>query len=108
LYSLASFNLLRNQKEMAVRKVLGAPTAILMFSQYKKYIRLIAVATVLSIPFGLYFVQQWLQVFANRITLGADLVVVPVVLIVAITAITITHIILKAVSVNPVEVIRKD
>jgi hypothetical protein len=34
--------------------------------------------------------------------------VAPVVLIVAITAITITHIILKAVSVNPVEVIRKD
>lgn len=108
LYSLASFNLLRNQKEIAVRKVLGAPTAMLMLSQYRKYIQLIVWAAVLAIPVGLYFIQQWLQVFANRITLGADLVILPVVLIVIITCIAITHIILKAVNVNPVEVIRKD
>ncbi|MEQ9593328.1 MAG: ABC transporter permease [Cyclobacteriaceae bacterium] len=108
LYSLASFNLMRQRKELAVRKVLGAPISVLIISQYKKYALLVTSAAVLAIPLGFYFVQQWLAAFANKITLGIDLVIIPIGLIILITCVTITQIILKAVHTNPVTVIRRD
>lgn len=108
LYSLASFNMLRQQKEMAVRKVLGAPTTSLVMTQYRKYAKLVMAAMALALPLAFYFVHQWLQVFANKIELGLDLALFPVALIISITLATVTQIILKAVRVNPVDIIRKD
>ncbi|MGE0589785.1 MAG: ABC transporter permease [Cyclobacteriaceae bacterium] len=108
LYSVASFNLVREQKNTAVRKVLGASVKSLVLNQYRKYGIMIAIAIIISVPAGIYGVQAWVERFASQMPIQIDIAVAPIIITLVITIITITGLVSRAALANPVDVIRKE
>lgn len=106
LFALASFNMAQRQKEVAVRKVMGASVFGLAILFIRKYLLLVFLATVMAIPVTWYFAEDWLNDFAYRIKispivmLGAGLLCA----IIALTTICIKSI--KTALANPVNALK--
>ncbi|MEL6536061.1 MAG: FtsX-like permease family protein [Bacteroidota bacterium] len=69
ILGLAAFAAQRRQKELGIRKVLGASVQGLMGLISKEFMLLVLVAVGVAIPTAWYFMDQWLADFAYRITL---------------------------------------
>ncbi len=67
IFGLAAYAAQQRQKELGIRKVLGATAEQLIGLISKEFIILVLVATIIAIPAGWYFIQQWLGGFAYRI-----------------------------------------
>jgi putative ABC transport system permease protein len=70
LFALASFNMAQRQKEVAVRKVMGATVFGLAVLFIRKYLLLVIVASVIAMPITWYFADNWLTDFAYRIQIN--------------------------------------
>lgn len=69
IFGLAAFAARRRQKELGIRKVLGASIQHIIALISREFMVLISVATVVAIPAAWYFISQWLADFAYRIEL---------------------------------------
>ncbi|MEP0365615.1 MAG: FtsX-like permease family protein [Cyclobacteriaceae bacterium] len=69
IFGLASYSAQQRQKELGIRKVLGATMAQIMTLISKEFMILVGVASIISIPLSWYFVSEWLTDFAYRIDL---------------------------------------
>ncbi|MEQ9164752.1 MAG: FtsX-like permease family protein, partial [Fulvivirga sp.] len=108
LYSFTSLNLQNQQKDVAIKKVLGANILGLLLAFYKKYLKLLLLASVFSCPLAFYFLRGWLNGFAFRMSPGLELFLVPISIILILMIATISGIILKTTRTNPVTVIRSE
>ncbi len=91
------------QKEMAVRKVLGATIRQLWVLMTKSYFGLMWLAIALAIPICTYLLNQWLDEFYYRIELGPEPFVIAGAVACFIVISVISGIALKSASQNPVE-----
>src|SRR5690606_4262017 len=69
LYGLISYIATQKEKEIGVRKVLGATTGQIMMIFSKEFTVLIVVAFLVAAPLSGYVMGQWLQNFAYSIPL---------------------------------------
>ncbi len=69
LFALIAFVAERKKKEIGIRKVLGASVYNIVGLLSKDFIQLVIVALVLAIPLSWYFMNGWLDGFAERIDL---------------------------------------
>jgi putative ABC transport system permease protein len=86
---LATFNVMRRTKEIAVRRVFGASVIQALFVLFKEFFWVFTVALLITAPLSWYSSNQWLEGFAYRITipwwifimalLGAGLLIVAIV-----------------------------
>ncbi|WP_105253399.1 ABC transporter permease [Pseudoalteromonas sp. T1lg75] len=100
-FGLASFSALRRQKEVAVRKVLGASRISLVNLLAKEYLLLVAISTVIAFPLTYWFVGQWLANFNERIEQALWVYGVAAVTVAAITWLTVATLAFKAASTRP-------
>ena len=91
LFGLASFTTSLRTKEVSVRKVLGATFPQLFMLLVWDFLKLVSVAIVLSVPFSWMVLNDWLQGFANRIDLQWHLFLMPAVLLLIISLLTIGY-----------------
>jgi putative ABC transport system permease protein len=70
LLGLASFTTMQRAKEISIRKSLGATSQSIIFLLSKGYVKLMLVALVIAVPASVFLLNQWLEAFAYRITLG--------------------------------------
>jgi putative ABC transport system permease protein len=70
LFGLVSFYSRRRRKEIAVRKVVGAPSAHIVALLSRRFVLLIALAGLLAVPAAWWAANAWLQGFAYRIKPG--------------------------------------
>jgi putative ABC transport system permease protein len=70
LFALASFNMAQRQKEVAVRKVMGATVMGLAVIFIRKYLLFVTIASFIAIPITIYFAEDWLTGFAYRIEIN--------------------------------------
>src|SRR5207249_2199845 len=70
LYGLASFMAVQRIKEVGIRKVLGATTSNIVYLFSKEFIILIAIAFAIATPIAWYYMHQWLQDYAYRISIS--------------------------------------
>lgn len=108
LLGLSAYNVLQRNKEIGVRKVLGASAQSILVLLSKDFLKLILVALVLAIPIGWYIMYQWLQDFAYRIAIGWWVFGIAGCLALLIALITIVLQALKAVTENPVKSLRTE
>jgi putative ABC transport system permease protein len=69
LFSLVSYSVESRTKEIGIRKVLGASVSAIFRLITIEYLTLILISCVIAIPFGYYFMKNWLQGFAYHTSL---------------------------------------
>lgn len=67
LFALSTFENQLRQKEIGIRKVLGASYLQLLNALNNRFLILIAIALIISVPITYYLINQWLSSFAYRI-----------------------------------------
>jgi putative ABC transport system permease protein len=108
LFGLAAFTAHRRQKEIGIRKVVGATIANVVFMLSKDFLRLVFVSVLLSFPIVWWAMNDWLNSFAYRIPIGADVFIISGGSIIIITLFTISFKSIKAAIANPVTSLRSE
>lgn len=103
LFGLAAFTAQRRQKEIGIRKVIGASTGNIITLLSADYFKLISIAIIIAFPLAGWMMFQWLQTFAYRIQIGADVYCIAGIATLLITFTTISYQSIKAALTNPVK-----
>jgi putative ABC transport system permease protein len=64
---LATYNVIRKQKEIGIKRVFGATVPNILAMLTKEFVIIILVASVVALPFVWYSADRWLSGFAYRI-----------------------------------------
>ncbi len=108
LFGLAAFTAQKRQKEIGIRKVIGASVGNVVAMLSKDFLVLVLVALCIAFPISWWLMNNWLQSFAYRIHLSPWIFVVSGFSVVLITLITISFQSIKAAVMNPVESLRAE
>jgi ABC-type antimicrobial peptide transport system permease subunit len=103
LFGLASFFAEQRQKEIGIRKVLGASIANLWQMLAKDFVILVIIACVVAMPIAYYLMQDWLQHYTYRTSFSWWIFAVTIFGALVITVITVSFQALKAAYLNPVK-----
>jgi putative ABC transport system permease protein len=106
LFGLATFMANQKTKEIGVRKVLGASVEGIIFRFSAEYVKLILIGFVIAAPLAWFVMNQWLNDFAYKITIGAGVFFVGLGVTLLIAVFTVGYKSFKAAIVNPVNALR--
>ena len=108
LLGLVSFAMEQRNKEIGIRKVLGASIQRLTAILAKEFLVWIAVANVVAWPVAYLIMNNWLENFAYRINLSVWPFLFSMLMIMVVTGITVGFHTLKAALTNPVKSLRTE
>lgn len=108
LYGLIGFLAVQRQKEIGIRKVLGASAQKIVYMFSVEFLWLTGIAFLVAAPLAYFAMHTWLQSFANRIELSAVYFIIAFLISVIIAACTVGFQSIKAAIVNPVESLRTE
>ena len=106
LLGLTSFMVEKRQKEIGIRKVLGATVSGITFLLTKEFLLLVILSSLASLPFAYYVSNKWLQGFAYRTDIEFRVFAGSVIITLFIAVITVSYKTIKAAILNPVETIK--
>ena len=107
-YGLVMFLARQKMKEIGIRKVLGASVRNIIFLLSKNFLILITISFVLSVPIAYYFINDWLEAFTYRVSIGAGSFLLAGLIALMIVMITISYQALRAAFSNPVNSLRQE
>lgn len=108
LIGLASYLLNQKNKEVSIRKVLGAKNSSLFLTLNKEYLVISIISFLVTLPLIIYLMQEWLNNYANRIDLELVMFIYPFLIILSIILLITLRFTLKVISANPAVVLRED
>lgn len=108
LFGLAAFTAQKRQKEIGIRKVVGATVSSVVVMLSKDFLKLVIIAALIAFPLVWWAMNNWLNSFAYRIQIGAEVFVIAAAAIIIITLLTISFQSIKAAIANPVKSLRTE
>ena len=108
LFGIAAFEAVQNQKEVGIRKVLGATVSGIVWLFGKKFLKLVSIGFFIGAPISWFFVDGWLADFAYRITPSWWTFAAGGLFAVIVAFITISSQAMKTALVNPVESLKNE
>ncbi|GEO09203.1 ABC transporter permease [Segetibacter aerophilus] len=108
LYGLVSFLAIQRQKEIGIRKVLGASVQGIVYMFSKEFVILVIIAFLLAAPLGYMAMSAWLQTFANRISISPFYFVIAFLLSLIVACCTVGFKAIAAALANPVKSLRTE
>jgi putative ABC transport system permease protein len=108
LFGLSSFNAEKRSKEIGIRKVLGASVNQIVFRLSRDFLKLVAIAIVISVPLSWFAMNTWLEEFSYRIELTGWEFILAAVIAVCIAILTVSYQSIKAAIANPVRSLRSE
>jgi putative ABC transport system permease protein len=108
LYGLVSYTIEQRTKEFGIRKVLGASVASLNFLVNRKFVMLTCLAAVVAIPAVVPLMNDWLEKFAFRISIGPGVFIFAVMITLAITVLAVSIQAIKVAMTNPADALRHE
>lgn len=108
LFGMASISMAKRTKEIAVRKVLGASLMNLLVMLSRTYVKLILIGCLFAFPLAYYLTTQWLNEFSYRIDVHWWMIVMPGLVVLATTLLTISGQAIRAAVANPAEKLKDD
>jgi len=108
LFGLSVFAAIHRNKEVGIRKVLGATVTGIMLLFSRDSIRLLLISYVIAAPIIFIVAGKWLNGFTFRMTPGWQIYFMPLVLLFFISLSTVTFICLKVAVDNPTKALRQE
>jgi len=108
LFGLTSFAVQQRTKEIGIRKVSGASIGAILVLISKRFVWLIAIAFLVSVPLGFYLFRGWLEGFAYQINLGPGLFALAGALSLLVALVAMGQQSLKAATTDPVKTLRHE
>lgn len=105
---LLSFSIAQREKEIGIRKVLGAKVSSVTMLFYKDLLLLIVIAQVIALPVNYYISQQWLNSFQYQSFPGLVDFALVLVAIIVLSLGTMAFQIVRIAFMNPAKVIKDD
>jgi ABC-type antimicrobial peptide transport system permease subunit len=106
LFGLAAFTAQRRQKEISIRKVIGASVSGIFLLLSREFLFLVLIAILIAFPLSWWAIDLWLQSFTNRVGISPLIFLLAGASIIVITLIAISYQVLKAALANPVKSLR--
>jgi putative ABC transport system permease protein len=106
LFGLSSLTAIQRTKEIGVRKVLGASVPSILRLVSRDYLVLMLIAIVMAVPLSSWVMTNWLQDFANRISLNWWIFFLPSFVIVCVAMATVSIHTWQAARTNPANSLR--
>jgi putative ABC transport system permease protein len=108
LFALSAFMAEQRNKEIGIRKVIGASVGGITAMLSKDFVKLVMIAFVIASPIAWWAMNKWLQNFAYRITISWWIFAVAGLFAAMIALITISFQSIKAALMNPVHSLRSE
>ncbi|MEP7319356.1 MAG: FtsX-like permease family protein [Panacibacter sp.] len=108
LLGLVIYAVETRQKEISIRKIIGANVNQLMFLLSKGFLKLLFISGLIAMPVGYILSYMFLQNFANRVPLGVGTLLLCFLFLLVIGLITILSNTYRASVANPVKNLRTD
>jgi len=108
LFGLAAFTAHRRQKELGIRKVIGATVSQLVYLVSKEFLVLVAMAIAIAFPLAWLGMYKWLNEFIYRTRITADLFWMTGATVILITLLTISYQSISAALANPATSLRAE
>jgi putative ABC transport system permease protein len=96
------------QKEIGIRKVLGADISQVMLLMMKSFSWQLGMGIALSIPITVILMQDWLADFSYRIGIGAGVFVMAAMVTVGVSILVVSYHTFRAAHANPVKSLRTE
>ena len=108
LFGLSAFTIAQRQKEIGIRKVLGASVTRIVGMLSSDFIKLVFIAALIALPIAWWVMHQWLLDFVYRVNIGWWIFVTAISLALVIALATISFQAIKAAVTNPVKALRAE
>ena len=106
LFGLSAFSALQRTKEIGIRKVLGASVPNILLLLSREYIWLIGLAVLIAVPFNYFVMDQWLNNFAYRTSIGWVIFAAAASIVFVVALLTVGYQTLRSARANPSNTLR--
>ena len=103
LLGLAAYSTIQRKREIGIRKIIGASVSSIINLLSKEFVKLVAIAFIISAPLAWYFMHNWLEDFAYKIDIKWWMFVVAGLGSMIIALVTVSFQAIKAATSNPVK-----
>jgi ABC-type antimicrobial peptide transport system permease subunit len=108
LFGLAAFTAQKRQKEIGIRKVIGASAVNVVTMLSGDFLRLVVISLCIAVPLSWWAANKWLQSFAYRIKIDPFVFLIAGLTVLLITMCAISYQSVKAAMANPVKSLRSE
>ncbi len=108
LFGLAAFSAEQRQKEIGIRKVLGASVTGIVALLSKDFLKLVIIAMLIATPLAWYGMHKWLQDFAYKVDITWWMFIMAGLMAVLIALFTISFQAVKTALMNPVKSLKSE
>lgn len=106
LFGLASYVAKQRNREIGIRKILGASVSNLWILLTEEFVRLVTIAAIIAVPFASLLMNDWLSQYTYRTSITWEIFAVTIVSVLFITIVIVGIQAIKVAVANPIKVIR--
>ena len=108
LFGLTAFTAQKRQKEIGIRKVMGATVSDVSVMLSGDFLKLVFFAVVIALPVAWWAMNKWLQGYSDRVAINWWVLIIPGMMALLLALITVSFQSIKAAIMNPVKSLRAE
>lgn len=108
LLGMAAYTAETRAKEISIRKVVGSSVAQIIVLLAKGFVILLAIAAVIAIPLAFIINNMWLRFFASRVSVSPLTVIISLMVMFALSLLTVFSQSWRAAFANPIKKLRNE
>ncbi len=108
LFALSLFDIRQRYREIALRKVNGAKRRVIMRLLLKKYVYLLGASFAVSVPVTYWVINRYMEDFAHRTAISWWLFAISVIVVTAVSLLTLTWQVRRAMNINPASAMKAE
>jgi putative ABC transport system permease protein len=108
LLALAAFTAERRTKEIGIRKILGASVGNIVSLLSSDFLKLVLIAIAVASPLAWYVMNQWLENFAYRVTIGPGVFMLGAIIALLIAFVTVSFQSVRAATGDPMKALKTE
>jgi len=108
LFGLAAFSAEQRNKEIGIRRILGASITGIVRLLSKDFLKLVGIAIIIAVPIAWWAMNRWLEAFAYKVTISWWMFALAGTVAILIALFTVSSQAIRTAMVNPVKSIRSE